>query len=529
MDNMELKNVVKKGIESRPKQTPNLTRKAYLNSIASLLDYGAKVSVSLLVTPVLVAGLGTTLFGVWQILNRLVGYISAADGRPTQALKWVIANQQSSNDHLAKRRAVGSAIGVWLVLLPFLLVIGAIVVWLSPTIVKVSDEMAVLVWAACFLLVVNLVLTILVSVPESVLRGMNLGYKRMGVMAGLNVVGGLLTVGAIHLQLGLIGIALAQVLVTIMTGVLFWYLIKVYVPWFGVALASWREIRQFFGISIWYSAWDLINLLLTGSDVVILGWILTSSAVASYVLTNYCVNTMVGIMGVVVGAAVPGLGGLVGKKKYANLIEIRNEMMLLSCLLVTVVGAPVLMWNRSFVALWVDSEHYAGQWVNLLLVLIAVQLLFIRNDAFLINLTLNVRRKAIIGLCAALLSIGLAFPLTTSLGMIGLCVAVLMGRTVMTIAYPAIVGAFLGMSAMAQIRVIMRPLLVMVMVFAFAVYVGREVVATDWVTLFIYAGFSAGIAFLVQFLIGFSSSQRLGVLRRARCILGLPILNRMEA
>src|SRR2546422_3775939 len=36
----------------------------------------------------------------------------------------------------------------------------------------------------------SLLLGGLASVPESVLRGMNLGYKRMGFQAGLNLVGG---------------------------------------------------------------------------------------------------------------------------------------------------------------------------------------------------------------------------------------------------------------------------------------------------------------------------------------------------
>ena len=39
---------------------------------------------------------------------------------------------------------------------------------------------------------------------------MNLGYKRLGLQAGLNVVGGVLTVGALYIGAGLIGLAAAQ-------------------------------------------------------------------------------------------------------------------------------------------------------------------------------------------------------------------------------------------------------------------------------------------------------------------------------
>src|SRR2546426_2445199 len=50
-----------------------LTQRASLNVVASLLDYGAKVAVGLVVVPILVGGLGRSLYGVWEMLGRLVG------------------------------------------------------------------------------------------------------------------------------------------------------------------------------------------------------------------------------------------------------------------------------------------------------------------------------------------------------------------------------------------------------------------------------------------------------------------------
>src|SRR5216684_2328106 len=47
-----------------------LTQRASLNVVASLLDYGAKVAVGLVVVPILVGGLGRSLYGVWEMLGR---------------------------------------------------------------------------------------------------------------------------------------------------------------------------------------------------------------------------------------------------------------------------------------------------------------------------------------------------------------------------------------------------------------------------------------------------------------------------
>src|SRR5690349_3044601 len=90
-----------------------LTQKAYLNALASMLEYATSLLVGFFLTPFMVTGLGDYSFGLWQILNRLVGYLTPASGRPTYALKWTLANQQASEDYEAKRRYVGSTLIIW--------------------------------------------------------------------------------------------------------------------------------------------------------------------------------------------------------------------------------------------------------------------------------------------------------------------------------------------------------------------------------------------------------------------------------
>src|SRR5207247_8009714 len=110
-------------------------------------------------------------------------------------------------DPLEHRRAVGGALVVWLLFLPLLAGLGAVLVWLSPTVTKVPPALHTTVRLASAALLLSLLLGGLASVPESVLRGMNLGYKGMGFQAGLNVIGGLLIAGAIVAGLGLVGVA----------------------------------------------------------------------------------------------------------------------------------------------------------------------------------------------------------------------------------------------------------------------------------------------------------------------------------
>ncbi|HMB24542.1 MAG TPA: hypothetical protein VKP08_16980, partial [Anaerolineales bacterium] len=110
----------------------SLTQKAYLNALTVMLDYAASLIVGFIITPLAVIGLGNYFYGMWQVLNRLVGYVTPASGRPGFALKATLANQQASTDEDQKRRYVGSTLVIWLLFLPLLIGVGSIVSWFVP-------------------------------------------------------------------------------------------------------------------------------------------------------------------------------------------------------------------------------------------------------------------------------------------------------------------------------------------------------------------------------------------------------------
>src|SRR5690606_41400966 len=107
-------------------------RLAAVTAIAALLDYGARSGGGLVVAPVLVGGLGRSLYGAWEMLARLTGYVTAVDGRSTDALRAVVAWHRAGGDEAAQRRYVGAALVVWLLFLPAGLGVGMLLAWLAP-------------------------------------------------------------------------------------------------------------------------------------------------------------------------------------------------------------------------------------------------------------------------------------------------------------------------------------------------------------------------------------------------------------
>ena len=493
----------------------SLTQRASLNVAASLLDYAAKVAVGFVVVPVLVSGLGRSLYGVWEMLGRLVGYMSAGDGRPTQALRLVVANLQASPDDRAKRRYVGASLVVWLLFLPLTVLLGGALIWFAPAITKVAPTLHPAVRATCALLMIALLFANLASLPESVLRGMNLGYKRMGLQAFLEVLGGALTAGAVYVGLGLAGAAGSQIMFYGLLGLCFWFVSKKYVRWFGVERPTRAEVRELLGLSLWYSAGEAITKLLLASDAVILGIVVSPVAVTSYVLTGYATRLAVNVHVLAAGGAIPGIGGVIGERQYDKATRLRRELLALTWLFVTAVGSTILLWNHSLLGLWVGPENYAGTPVNLLIVFIMAQTAFIRSDAFVIDAALQPRLRVAVTAATAALTIGLA-TLTMRFGMVGLCAGVLAGRLTQSIAYPRLVRTCLGPPSAGPRSWMLRPLLVMSLLFAAAAFLGDRVVARHWIVWAAGVGATLAVVIPVALATGLPPDLRAAVLTRFR-------------
>jgi O-antigen/teichoic acid export membrane protein len=508
----------------------SLTKKASLNAAASVLDYATRLLVSFFLTPLMVVGLGDYFFGLWQILNRLIGYITPASGRPTYALKWALANQQASTDFDQKRRYVGSTLVIWACFLPLLIGLGGVVSWFVPYWVHAPAEYVWIVRVASGLLVANMIADTLASVPQAVLQGENLGYKRMGMSAILVVVGGGFTWLALYLEAGIVGVAVSVVAATSLTGLFFVWVVRRYAPWFGVVKPRRADIRQMLGLSWWFMAWNLVTSLLLASDVVVLGLLGSVESVTDYTLTKYVPEMLIGVLVIIVFGITPGLGGIVGTKNYERAVRLRGEILSLIWLAVTALGTGILLWNEVFMGLWVGARHYSGSLPNLLIVVGAVQLVYIRSDGNIIDLTLRLSQKVLLGFLSVTLSIVAASVAVgyLKLGIPGLCLGIMAGRLILSVGYPALISRFLGVPLSSQLKGTLRPALVTILLFSLAFGLDSLLAvpawsgAWGWIGLFISAGATGILLLFLSFYAGLSSEQRRTIMQRVRAVLTIP-------
>jgi O-antigen/teichoic acid export membrane protein len=495
---------------SRVFSDEGLTKKAYLNALTVVLDYAASLIVGFVITPLLVAGLGNFLFGMWQVLVRLIGYITPASGRPGFALKAMLANQQASTDYDQKRRYVGSTLLIWLLFLPALAGIGGIVSWFVPNWIHAP---AAYVWIARLvsgILVFDLIIDSLSSVPQVTLQGENLGYKRMGMSVVMVLAGGVFTWLALYLKTGIIGVAVAVAASTLSTGLFYFLVVQKYVPWFGVAKPRQADTRQMLNLSWWFILWNFVTSLLLASDVVVLGLLNSVESVTNYSLTKYVPETLIGVIVIVIFGIVPGLGSIIGTGDYERAIRLREEINTFIWLVATTLGAAIIIWNRVFIGLWVGAEHYSGSFPNLLIVIAAMQLAFIRSDGNIIDLTLRLSQKVILGLISVAISIAAASLMVGyfKMGIVGLCFGIMAGRLIMSIGYPLLIGRFLNVSLSSQIKGMLRPVIITILLFLLAIGLDRYMSFAvgsgikGWLLFILFAGVTGILMLLLSFFAG---------------------------
>ena len=506
----------------------SLTKKAALNALASSLDYTVQLVVGFAITPVVVSGLGDFYYGAWQVLRSTTGYLSPATGRPTQALKMTLANRQGMASDAEKREYVGSALAVLGLFLPLTILLGAVLTWYFPIWLRAPLETYLSLRIAAGLIVANLVIYTAGNIPQSVLEGENLGYKRMGLSAGLVLLSGGFVWLAMHFKLGIVGVGSAYTVSAVLSTLFFLQVVRSFAPWFGASKPPADAVRQFLGLSWWFLGWHMIVNLTTTSDVAVLGFLDSAQAVTKYSITKYAPETLVSFVAIVVFGIIPGLGGIIGSGDKEKARRVRSEIMALTWLIVTVLGSGVLLWNRTFIRLWVGAKHYAGDLPTLLIVIAVIQFVLIRNDANVIDLTLNLKRKVIMGAISVTVSViaGGMMVAYFHAGIVGVVLGTMAGRAILTIDYPRRVGRFLNYPFREQLKGARRAAFVSMLLFVTAIVLSRTLPTAHWhgPSGWIVFVLSCGVTFLIlaalAFFAGLSPSQRNQIMLRARIIAG---------
>lgn len=330
------------------------------------MHQGAVLIAGLWLTPFLLGTVGQDGLGLWLVAGQIIAYLTLLDLGVIAILPREVAFAAAGKDRAAAERRIGGLMArVRQIVRWQLLGLSAaslVVWWLLPA------DWDALRWPLAIVFAAFVALYPTRAIVAALQGVQDLAFLSKTQFAAW-VLSTVITIVLVVSGAGLYALALG-------------WLVSMGVP---AAAAVWRArgrwrhqppdggsqqpARQYFRRSVWVSVGQVAQVLLNGSDVLLLGRILGAGAVVPYACTGKLVTVFAHHPQLLMHAAQPALTELrvsASKDRLATVATALTQAMLMMSGALAVV---ILSFNQFFVGWWVGPDQYGGKWLTIAFIL----------------------------------------------------------------------------------------------------------------------------------------------------------------
>jgi O-antigen/teichoic acid export membrane protein len=335
-------------------------------ALALTVGYGFQgivAATGIVLTPILLARLGTAAFGEWLVVGQVLAILGLLDLGVAAVLPREVALASGTGG--GERVPAVAQRATWLVWLqtPVVgLVAGGVWAGVSAARPELGGPLAVILAA--------FVVQFPLRLPGAVLAGLQDQAFCSVIQAGGWLVTTALSVGLVFGGFGLYALAAGWSAGQILACALCWARLRVRHP-SATLWSAWpgREaLGEHLRPSLWTATRQLAQLLVYGSDLVILGWLLGPAAVVLYSCSTKLLALLNNQAYLLVTTAVPALGELRATGDRDRLCRASQALGLAMLVVSGGMGIAVLAVNAAFTQWWVGPEQFAGPGLTLLTV-----------------------------------------------------------------------------------------------------------------------------------------------------------------
>lgn len=497
-----MKNLEKKNEE-------NVHRAAFLNTITAWIDKIVVIIISFILNPLIIAMLGPVYYGVWQMLGQLTSYMATADFRSATTIKWILARDRSTKLEEELNVSVSSAFWSNLIMLPLYVLVGGFIIYFSPFVTKVGIEDFELVRWTSFILVITFIMTQFFFVYESVLHGMNISYKRMGIRGIILAISGVLTYYSLVFGYNMIGMSIIQSFSVLTIGIIFFLILKKQIKWFKLVKVELKKVISFLKLTGGFMLVKIGDLLNQSVDLLLLGFFADSLFVTLYTVSRYVMSALSGLISQAINSVTNGITKYIGESKYDQLREVRNLTILINWVMLVSIGAVVILCNKSFVILWTGIDKFAGIPETLLIVTWIILRTQAQTDVSIILMKLDFKNNLNTSIISSVIIIVLSVILIPIWKILGLLIALNLGITFVCCRNAIIVGRVLNDKKLLKSLFVNKAVLVGVFILSLSTYFASFIRLESWLFLFIFAIISFSFILLIVFQLSLKKEDKM--------------------
>lgn len=333
------------------------------NVASSWLGLACQVAITLVLTPFVISELGTEAYGVWLLIQSLVGYYGMVDMGLRAGLTQSITRRIASGDRDSVRRHIAAAIPLLLGFGIAILVAASAIGALLPHFVDMTGSVAKLVLPVVFIQAIGVAIKMPISPYGAVLVGLQRYDVANAISVFTRVIFAAFTWQALSSGMGLLGLATILATTDCLDSLIRVLVARRLMPEIkqcGYTLDR-TELKEIASVSGWNFLIGVSRQLIYFSDAIVVAVLFSAKAVAPYGIAGALVEY--GTKIIVTGTKVlfPSMSHLISKGDKEAITELyttSTRIVLGISVSLLVIGST---WVRPFLELWLGDSDDAKQ------------------------------------------------------------------------------------------------------------------------------------------------------------------------
>ncbi len=408
-----------------------------MGAILSYVSIIISTLIQLLYTPFLIRMLGQSEYGLYSLVNSIIGYLTVLDLGFGNAIIVYTAKYRANNDKNAEEKLLGMFKIVFYIISIIAIFLGIILYFNVNNIFGKTMTNAELEKSKIMMIILtfNLGFTFMFSIYSSIIKA----YEKFTFQKILAILGTimkpLIMIPLLFLNFKSITLTLVITFVNVLTLLLNYFYCKnklnVRLKFSGFDKILFKTIL---GYSIWLFIGEIVDKVNWSVDQFVLGAVSGTIAVSIYSVASQINTLFINLSTAVSGILLPKMSKMIAKKATPE--ELTNEMIKVGRIqyyIIFLMASGLVIFGKQFINIWVGNKFMDSYYVALILI-IPVCFPLIQNLGLSIMQAMNKYKfKSISTLIMSIINIGISIFLAKLYGPIGAVIGTAIGLVVCNI------------------------------------------------------------------------------------------------
>lgn len=452
----------------------SLIKKSIYTSLTKGLNIVLSFLIQIILTPIILNGLGQQLFGVYALINRIQGYLSLADLRPSAILRYKLSKLQNEHNLVdnEKKSLVGATLIISFISLPIMISLGYVFSLYFHKIFQVDKQYIDIVQYSILIFSVFIASKTFLAIPESIVRGNNLEYKLFWIDPIRVTIYILLVYYLLQNNYGLIGIIYAIIISGTIEFSLKFILQLYYFPGYSPRTPELKILKSFFKSSTWYMGSSFNQQIYNSYELILIGYLYGLKEVTIYTLSRAILVRIAESFTTITAGITSSIGKLVGDNDLISLEKIRTLLIKANLIISLFVFSYFTIFNASFISLWVGEENFIGNMINVIFCFTAITILFsMTNDVFL-NSFEHYSRKTTILFYSIIIGLISSLVLSYYFDLLGIAIGFLFSKVFQMIYYEYTINKLIKISIKKLIKQNFKVIIFIIIYLPISIFIG---------------------------------------------------------